>query len=152
RALKGRSRRGRGKGTHYLGRRIALLYPVDKGLEVIALLWPRSISESISDTAAMSHARRTEQAIECLDCREVGRVPGSLVTPGHSSVVVDHPAREDQLVVAPDDGDHFPAALHKAVEWAERVGYVGDVVGAVLRHLRIRQRDSRQRNAGAPLC
>src|SRR5262249_14910439 len=53
-------------------------------------------------TAAMSHAGRTEQAIECLDCREVGRVPGSLITPGHSSVVVDHPAQELSDELAPD--------------------------------------------------
>jgi hypothetical protein len=92
-----------------------------------------------------------EQTIKCLDFREVDRVPGSLVAPGHRSVVVDHPAREDQLIVGSNDGDHLPVTLHKAVQWAERVGDVGDVIGAVLRHLRIRQRDSRQRN-GVPLC
>jgi len=61
-------------------------------------MWPRPKST----TAAMAHAGCTEQAIECLDRSEVGRVPRSLVTPSHRSVVVDHPTREDQLVRSRD--------------------------------------------------
>src|SRR6516162_1906112 len=150
-------RRRRRIRTSYLGRRDVVFYPVDKRLEVLAIMWPRSKSA----TAAMAHAGRTEQAIECPDCPEVGRVVVVaavvialvvvvvLVTQGHRSVVVDHSAREDQLVVGSDDSEQLPTTLHKAVERAKRVGDVGDVIGAVLRHLRIRQRDSRQRN-GVP--
>src|SRR5439155_13533466 len=66
--------------------------------------------------------------------RALSPLPGRSARP---SVVVDHAARHDELVVAADEREQLAAVAPEHIEVAEGISHVSNVARAVLRHLRI---------------
>src|SRR5262249_7559458 len=74
------------------------------------------------------------QPVEGLQISKIG-LATLAVARRHLSIIVDHAARVDELIVAADEGKQLTAVLLKLVERPERVSYIGDVLRAVLSDL-----------------
>src|SRR5262245_19086868 len=109
-------------------RRYFVFDPIHQGTECISRAWPCA-------TATVTHPRRPEEAIEALQVGKV-RLPAAAIVRRHLPVVVDDTARKDELIVAADPCQQLAAVRLELVKWAERIGDVRNVLGAILRHLR----------------